>query len=306
MRASEELWKAGATSKVWLLRRCDVGRTGSSVRGLRQQSPRHRAGVPVSPISSRVPSLLLHLEHSQGLCTFISLHSHNAHTLRVFATLLRRSLHLSQHRLAMGKEKSKGGVANKHLHARIAYLQQAASYLTLQGKEHQIRGANAPQSTLTAPDDQTQHQNQPPIVDTRNAVNEAATHEQSPQQHSLRSGVELPETGGLPIHLATHLRQVALKSQIRLRTDVKHSICKRCSSVLVEGQTSNKRIENKSKGGKKPHADVLVISCKVCGAEKRFPVGAKRQKRKGERKQPDSGVDPSSVTLETKTEEGGG
>ncbi|RMY29670.1 hypothetical protein D0865_15456 [Hortaea werneckii] len=202
----------------------------------------------------------------------------------------------------MGKEKSKGGVANKHLHARIAYLQQAASYLTLQGKEHQIREAHAPNSTLPTPGNQVQHQNQTPIVCTENTVNEAVAHEQSPQQASLRSGVELPETGGLPLHLATHLRQVALKSQIRLRTDVKHSICKRCNSVLVESQTSNKRIENKSKGGRNPHADVLVISCRVCGADKRFPVGAKRQKRKGERRQPDSGLDPSSVTLEMRTQ----
>ncbi|RMX83039.1 hypothetical protein D0868_15723, partial [Hortaea werneckii] len=173
----------------------------------------------------------------------------------------------------MGKEKSKGGVANKHLHARIAYLQQAASYLTLQGKEHQIREANAPDSTLSAPDNQAQRQNQTPIVCTENTVNEAVTHEQSPQQASVRSGVELPETGGLPLHLATHLRQVALKSQIRLRTDVKHSICKRCSSVLVEGQTSNKHIENKSKGGRKPHADVdstsdqSLSSCSCYGGD---------------------------------------
>ncbi|GAB1727839.1 hypothetical protein NU195Hw_g2159t1 [Hortaea werneckii] len=204
----------------------------------------------------------------------------------------------------MGKEKSKGGVANKHLHARIAYLQQAASYLTLQGKkEHRIPETNAPTSNLAGADDQALGQNQPPIVDAENAMNEARKDEQHPKQPSLRSEVQLPDSGGLPLHLATHLRQVALKSQIRLRTDVKHSICKRCSSILIEGTTSNKRIENKSKGGKKPHADVLVISCKVCGADKRFPVGAKRQRRKGERKQPDSGIDPSSVTLDMETKE---
>ncbi|KAI7280085.1 hypothetical protein KC345_g4975 [Hortaea werneckii] len=210
----------------------------------------------------------------------------------------------------MGKEKSKGGVANKHLHARIAYLQQAASYLTVQGKDRQIPEINASTSTLSGADNQTWRQNQghsqPPDGDAENAINEAREEEQRPQQHSHRSEVQLPDSGGLPLHLATHLRQVALKSQIRLRTDVKHSICKRCSSVLIEGTTSNKRIENESKGGKKPHADVLLISCNVCGADKRFPVGAKRQKRKGERKQPNSGVDPSSVTLDMKTEEEGG
>ncbi|RMY93792.1 hypothetical protein D0861_01736 [Hortaea werneckii] len=206
----------------------------------------------------------------------------------------------------MGKEKSKGGVANKHLHARIAYLQQAASYLTLQGKERRIPDIDTSTPTLSGADGQALSQHQPPNEDAENTMNEAGKEEQRPQQHSLLSKVQLPDFGGLPLHLATHLRQVALKSQIRLRTDVKHSICKRCSSILIEGTTSNKRIENKSKGGRKLHADVLVISCKVCGADKRFPVGAKRQKRKGERDQPESGVDPSSVTLDMKTQEEAG
>ncbi|TKA27519.1 hypothetical protein B0A50_04349 [Salinomyces thailandicus] len=90
-------------------------------------------------------------------------------------------------------------------------------------------------------------------------------------------------TGGLPLHLATHLRQVAQKSQIRLQTDIKRSMCKRCSTVLVEGKTSRQRIENLSKGRQKAHADVLVILCGVCGAEKRFPTNARRQMRKSER-----------------------
>lgn len=100
MRAGEEWWKAGATSKVWLLRRCDVGRTGSSVQCLRHRGSVPRAGVSVSPISPDIPSLLTHLDHFHGLVglyTFISLHSYNAHLLRIFATLLRRFLHLAQH-----------------------------------------------------------------------------------------------------------------------------------------------------------------------------------------------------------------
>lgn len=71
-----------------------------------------------------------------------------------------------------------------------------------------------------------------------------------------------------------------MKSQIRLSQDVKHSICKRCSAILIPGSTSSSKVENLSRGGKKPWADVLVIECNVCSAQKRFPVGAKRQPRK--------------------------
>lgn len=54
---------------------------------------------------------------------------------------------------------------------------------------------------------------------------------------------------------------------------------------LIEGHTSKKTVENLSKGGRKPLADILVLECKACGATKRWPVGAKRQDRKTKRKQ---------------------
>jgi ribonuclease P protein subunit RPR2 len=60
-------------------------------------------------------------------------------------------------------------------------------------------------------------------------------------------------------------------------------MCKSCNAVLVPGRTAIQRIENESKGGKKPWADVLVISCNRCGSKKRLPVGAKRQPKKRER-----------------------
>jgi len=40
----------------------------------------------------------------------------------------------------------------------------------------------------------------------------------------------------------------------------------------VPGTTCTHRVENKSKGGKKKWADVLVVECQ-CGMVKRFPVG---------------------------------
>lgn len=80
--------------------------------------------------------------------------------------------------------------------------------------------------------------------------------------------------------LAKDLRSVAMKSQIRLSTVVKHSICKNCHTVLQEGSTCTKEVENRSKGGKKPWADVNLVKCLTCGLASRFPVAAKRQKRK--------------------------
>ena len=67
--------------------------------------------------------------------------------------------------------------------------------------------------------------------------------------------------------------------------------------VLVSGATCRKFVENLSNGGRKPHADVLVIECGSCGAQKRWPIGARRQRKKGERK--DDNVGEVSVELES-------
>ncbi|KAF2636409.1 Rpr2-domain-containing protein [Massarina eburnea CBS 473.64] len=114
------------------------------------------------------------------------------------------------------------GVLNKHLHARTAFLYQAATYLTLHGSSN----------------------------------------------------------AGLALQLGSDLQTVSRKGQIRVNVDVKRNICKTCNSVLVPGRTATHEIENHSKGAKKPWADVLVVGCNLCGSEKRFPVGAKRQQKK--------------------------
>ena len=90
-------------------------------------------------------------------------------------------------------------------------------------------------------------------------------------------------TLGPSCHLISQLRSVSLKGQIRLSQAMKHSICKSCDALLVPGTTSSTRVENKSRGSKKPWADVLVTTCHSCSATKRFPVGAKRQRRRPHR-----------------------
>ena len=80
--------------------------------------------------------------------------------------------------------------------------------------------------------------------------------------------------------MVSDLRAVSLKGQVRQSPAMKRSICKFCDTVLVEGRNCHSVIENESKGGRKPWADVLVIRCSTCGNSKRFPVSARRQKRK--------------------------
>ncbi len=145
-------------------------------------------------------------------------------------------------------------VPNKHLHSRISYLYQAANYLT-----------RVSESTLAV-----QHAGD----------NTEVKNDQSVQQKATKPFVE---ASSLSRHLNSHLRAISLRSQIRLTPVFKNTICKRCDTVLIPESTSISRLENKSRGGKKPWADVLVVACKACGHVKRYPVGAKRQRSRTER-----------------------
>ena len=139
------------------------------------------------------------------------------------------------------------GVPNKHLHARTTFLYQAATYLTLQSG--------------------------PRVVATDFTKGQTSYSENSP----------LDGTTSLALELGSQLHTVSRKGQVRLSAEMKRSICKCCNTVLIPGCTATQAIVNDSKGGKKPWADVLVINCTFCGSTKRFPVGAKRQRRKAER-----------------------
>lgn len=145
-------------------------------------------------------------------------------------------------------------VPNKHLHSRISYLYQAANYL-----------ARVSESSLAV---------------QRAGDNSEVKNDQNVQQKATKPFVE---ASALTRHLNSHLRAISLRSQIRLTPAFKNTICKRCDTLLIPESTSTTRLENKSCGGKKPWADVLVVTCKACGHVKRYPVGAKRQRSRTER-----------------------
>jgi ribonuclease P protein subunit RPR2 len=142
------------------------------------------------------------------------------------------------------------GVPNKHLHARSTFLYQAATYLTLQ----------------TA---------------TQNYVTAGVAQDKENESHDA---LEARRHSPLALELGSDLQQVSRKGQLRLAVDLKRSMCKSCNTVLIPGQTVTQTIENPSNGGKKPWADVLVVTCLVCGGKKRFPVGATKQLKKAKRR----------------------
>ena len=144
------------------------------------------------------------------------------------------------------------GQGSKHLQLRVSYLHKAASYLA---------AAKNGQPASTA------HLVADPIVPS---TGERAEPFESPTK-TLAAGEAR--------HLVSQLRSVALKSQIRLEPETKHSLCKRCNSLLVAGETSSCVVENPSKGAAKPWAALSVIQCQFCGVKKRFPMGGRGEKK---------------------------
>jgi ribonuclease P protein subunit RPR2 len=156
--------------------------------------------------------------------------------------------------MAKGKaSKGAGSVPNKALHSRVSYLYQAAAYLATQQ-----------QHSTTIPTG-SEPQGAQPTAKTENI---------------LRGNSYLDPASR---RLISDLRAVSHKIQMRISPAIKHSVCKNCDSMLIDGSTCTNEVENKSKGAKKPWADVLVRKCNTCGFEKRFPIGADRQKRRPQR-----------------------
>lgn len=142
------------------------------------------------------------------------------------------------------------GIPSKHLHARTTFLYQAATYLNLQTSRVEADADDVTTEKLPQVQQNQHFQRQSPIA----------------------------------LELGSDLQQVSRKAQIRLAVDMKRTICKRCNTVLVPGRTAIQTIENSSKNGRKPWADILSIECKLCGGKKRFPIGATKQPKKNGRK----------------------
>ena len=137
---------------------------------------------------------------------------------------------------------------NRTKHSRVSYLFQAATYLAM-----------------------NRHSND----------NGLSQHEEAEDSYTK---VEHPRRSlGATRRLLSDLRNVSLKAQLRLSPAMKHTVCKNCDTLLIDGSTCLNSVENKSKGGKKPWADVWLRQCAFCGAERRYPVAAERQPRRPKR-----------------------
>lgn len=176
-------------------------------------------------------------------------------------------------------EKKPGKKDNKntqsHIRARLDYLHQASIYL--QGKSTEQQSQKLSQASHGP------HHTQPVQVQADATFAE----DQSTIKQVTAPGSQSKSEGPLASLSRTcvsHLREVAMKTQIRLPVTLKRSLCKRCATLLTPGVTCSHDIRNESRGGKKPWADVLIVRCFSCGAEKRFPQTERRSKKLGQRR----------------------
>jgi ribonuclease P protein subunit RPR2 len=177
--------------------------------------------------------------------------------------------------MARGKAaKPSVGAPNKHLYSRMSYLYQAAFYLSAP-HIHQAPSSDAQPGANVAGEDSHGPASFPEMPNTEEGFEASNSGSRGSKHHGNISLTTL----NMPLsrRLLSNLRAISRKGQIRLSPSIKRSICKRCETLLIPGSTSTHRVDNPSRGGKKPWADVLVVQCIACGTEKRFPVGAKKQ-----------------------------
>ncbi|OQE25743.1 hypothetical protein PENFLA_c008G06381 [Penicillium flavigenum] len=174
---------------------------------------------------------------------------------------------------AKGKKEAKNSKnSQSHIRARLDYLHQAAAYF--QGKSTLAKDQNAKvhNNEHTSVAGHIDSGDNGRAVDTQQQV---CSVNQKKTQEPLRN---------LSRVCVSHLRAVAMKTQIRLPITLKRSVCKRCDTMLAPGVTCSRETRNSSRGGKNPWADVLVVRCLSCGTEKRFPQTEKRGKKLVERR----------------------
>lgn len=167
---------------------------------------------------------------------------HSRPSLRL-ASLFTSQLSSFKHmaKMKVSKKAAKPNAPNSALHSRVSYLFQAARYLASHNQSNC--------SEVTEP--KYTDQNSEPS---------------GSYQLYVRS-------------LVSDLRDVSEKVLIRMSPEMKRSICKNCDTILIERSTCLVQLENKSKGGKKPWADVLVRKCNTCGSAKRYPLAPKQKRR---------------------------
>ncbi|KAF2666462.1 Rpr2-domain-containing protein [Microthyrium microscopicum] len=166
-------------------------------------------------------------------------------------------------------------VANKHLHSRVSFLHQAANLVA------NISASNSEiKSTTRNKNQQFQHPTQCDPDDEPSSHQEPSNSSAPSDETSLKIKNSYALSGYLSSHIITLQRK---SNDVKLTREIKRTICKRCNTLLLPGKTSSSKVENKSRGGKKAWADVLVETCLLCGMEKRYPVGAKKQLSKKDR-----------------------
>jgi ribonuclease P protein subunit RPR2 len=180
----------------------------------------------------------------------------------------------------MPKEKS--AVPNRQTHTRISFLYQAANYFasldTAPSSDTPNEAIKSYQEGFMFPEAHPTHGKSTDVASPSQKPSEIVS--ESAKADSATD--EVQHQSPVSAHLASQILSISRKGQVKISQSMKRSICKRCNVILHEGKTSAVSLENRSRGGRKPWADILLVTCLACGMEKRYPLGNQKtsQRRK--------------------------
>ncbi|EEH48592.1 uncharacterized protein PADG_04671 [Paracoccidioides brasiliensis Pb18] len=215
-------------------------------------------------------------------------------------------------------QRGSGGAGQAHIRARISFLYKASNYLqsasvSKSRSKGDVNGNSRCQDICcrARTEEQAEMANlQSPLNSATAVTNNDTTDIAMVHQDGMDpAGFGEPRTSQhvqiskLSRQLASQMRGISLKSQLRLPRDIKRSVCKLCNSLLIPNTTCVETTENFSRGGskKKPWADVRVVRCNSCGYIKRYPQTEKRSLKLMERRKREKERDSETTTTRAQT-----
>jgi ribonuclease P protein subunit RPR2 len=203
------------------------------------------------------------------------------------------------------------GVSQKHLHSRISYLYQAANYLSTlesnaeKGSLNRAAFGKAVSRRSSHSKEHLKADSRFGVCGTSTGADESKTQTPDYPLKSLRKSENNLGSWTQTHHLLASMRSISQKTQIRLSTSIKRSVCRRCNGLLSLNSTAE--IENLSRAGRKSCADVLVVTCCQCAFVRRYPVGmgeehiqqAKKEEKLDHRDMLSDGAGNSKHVVET-------
>lgn len=107
-----------------------------------------------------------------------------------------------------------------------------------------------------------------PMTSVEEETTETETEPSVQHQHTILNAKQVSQ------HYSRTLSKISAKNVLRLHSDMKRTLCKKCHLLLIAGETCSVRISNKR------NRCYMIVTCGQCGTFRRYMLNDGNQKKK--------------------------